>query len=101
MLAFLASGNGVFGFAPMCRIQQAHCRGRLARVVRGAMSDYGTGMDQAAMMESDMLVVVDQNDVLIDGAVVSKRKAHEFTRTTNGTLHIVPFPCLFSMTRTR
>ena len=35
-------------------------------------------MDQKAMMESDMLIVVDQNDVLVDGAVVSKRQAHEF-----------------------
>jgi isopentenyl-diphosphate delta-isomerase len=47
------------------------------RMVR-YMSDYGKEMDQEAMMESDMLVVVDENDVLIDGAVVSKRKAHEF-----------------------
>jgi isopentenyl-diphosphate delta-isomerase len=42
------------------------------------MSGYGEGMDQEAMMESDMLVVVDENDVLVDGAVVSKKRAHEF-----------------------
>lgn len=42
--------------------------------------DYGTGLDQEAMMESDMLVVVDENDVLVEGAVVSKKKAHEFTQ---------------------
>lgn len=42
------------------------------------MSEYGTGMDQEAMMESDMLIVVDQNDVVIDGVVMSKREAHSF-----------------------
>lgn len=46
------------------------------------MSEYGTGMDQDAMMETDMLIAVDRDDVLVDGAVLSKRKAHEFNNDT-------------------
>lgn len=47
---------------------------------RLCMSDYGEGMDQKAMMESDMLVVVDENDVLVNGAIVSKKQAHVFNK---------------------
>jgi isopentenyl-diphosphate delta-isomerase type 1 len=39
---------------------------------------YGNGMDQAAMMESDMLVVVNENDVIVNDIVVSKKQAHMF-----------------------
>jgi isopentenyl-diphosphate delta-isomerase type 1 len=71
----------VAGFAPLQRIRPGHQHhpqplNKLA--VRHMTSDYGEGMDQEAMMESDMLVVVDENDVLVPNAVVSKKKAHEF-----------------------
>lgn len=52
------------------------------------MAEYGSGMDQKAMMESDMLIVVDENDVVIPDVVVSKRKAHEFNDDApRGVLH--------------
>lgn len=75
MFALLLGRTGVAGFGRMCRIEKSFARndGLVCRV-----SDYGKDMDQEAMMESDMLVVVDENDVLVDGAIVSKRKAHEF-----------------------
>lgn len=42
--------------------------------------EYGLGMDQQAMMESDMLVIVDENDCLVDtDAVISKKLAHTFS----------------------
>jgi isopentenyl-diphosphate delta-isomerase type 1 len=44
--------------------------------------DYGTGMDQEAMMESDMLIAVDSNDVLIPNADLSKRGGHSFASDT-------------------
>lgn len=53
-------------------------------------AEYGTNMDQDQMMESDMLIVVDQNDRIVDlqDAVVSKKKAHTFTpETPRGILH--------------
>lgn len=39
---------------------------------------YGEDMDQDALMESDMLVAVDQDDTLIDTVVLSKRQGHTF-----------------------
>jgi len=36
-------------------------------------------MDQQAMMESDLLVTVDENDLLVTDTVVSKKMAHTFT----------------------
>jgi isopentenyl-diphosphate delta-isomerase type 1 len=44
-----------------------------------AAQEYGDGMDQEAMMESDMLIVVDENDVVVNDAVVSKKQAHAFS----------------------
>lgn len=44
-----------------------------------ASVDYGLGMDQQAMMESDMLVTVDENDLFVEDAVVSKKLAHTFS----------------------
>jgi isopentenyl-diphosphate delta-isomerase type 1 len=43
--------------------------------------DYGLGMDQQAMMESDMLVTVDEHDLLVEDSAggVSKKLAHTFT----------------------
>lgn len=41
-------------------------------------TEYGNGMDQAAMMESDMLIVVDENDVIVKNVFVSKKQAHVF-----------------------
>lgn len=56
-------------------------------------TEYGYNMDQQAMMESDMLIVVDENDVLIgtgndnnenenddDDIVISKKQAHSFSK---------------------
>jgi isopentenyl-diphosphate delta-isomerase len=45
-------------------------------------NDYGSGMDQQAMMESDMLIAVDSNDVLVPNADLSKRDGHSFTSAT-------------------
>ena len=53
-------------------------------------AEYGTNMDQDQMMESDMLIVVDQNDKIVDlqNLAVSKKKAHTFTpETPRGILH--------------
>ena len=45
-------------------------------------------MDQNAMMETDMLIVVDQNDVVQNGVIASKKEAHTFgTDSPRGTLH--------------
>ena len=43
-----------------------------------SVQDYGEGMDQAAMMESDMLIVVDENDIVVKDVAVSKKQAHAF-----------------------
>lgn len=53
---------------------------------------YGRGMNQEDMMESDMLVVVDENDVLVvgngGGNGVSKKAAHSFSKDQpRGILH--------------
>lgn len=51
-------------------------------------TEYGTNMDQQALMESDMLVVVDEMDHLIPNAVLSKKEGHCFTSATpRATLH--------------
>jgi len=51
-------------------------------------AEYGRGMDQEAMMESDLLVAVDEHDVVVPGAGVSKRRGHAFSaKTPRGTLH--------------
>lgn len=45
-------------------------------------------MDQNALMETDMLVAVDENDILIPQAVLSKKEGHTFTaETPRATLH--------------
>eukprot|EP00529_Nitzschia_sp_RCC80_P024197 CAMPEP_0113476832 /NCGR_PEP_ID=MMETSP0014_2-20120614/19881_1 /TAXON_ID=2857 /ORGANISM="Nitzschia sp." /LENGTH=450 /DNA_ID=CAMNT_0000369879 /DNA_START=25 /DNA_END=1377 /DNA_ORIENTATION=- /assembly_acc=CAM_ASM_000159 len=53
--------------------------------------EYGTNMNQDQMMESDMLIVVDQNDRIVDlqgDVAISKKKAHTFTpETPRGILH--------------
>jgi len=41
---------------------------------------YGIGMDQNDMMEKDMLIAVNENDVIIPNAQISKKKAHQFNR---------------------
>jgi len=55
-----------------------------------AATNYGEDMDQEAMMESDMLVTVDQNDILIDTSEksTSKKLAHTFNQNQpRGVLH--------------
>jgi isopentenyl-diphosphate delta-isomerase len=45
-------------------------------------------MDQEALMESDQLLAVDANDILISGAALSKRDGHTFDAATpRGVLH--------------
>eukprot|EP00525_Craspedostauros_australis_P009315 CAMPEP_0198127698 /NCGR_PEP_ID=MMETSP1442-20131203/47768_1 /TAXON_ID= /ORGANISM="Craspedostauros australis, Strain CCMP3328" /LENGTH=257 /DNA_ID=CAMNT_0043787723 /DNA_START=519 /DNA_END=1292 /DNA_ORIENTATION=+ len=45
-------------------------------------------MDQEAMMETDMLIVVDENDMLVEGVDCSKKKAHTFGNDSpRGILH--------------
>lgn len=52
------------------------------------MSDYGKGMDQDAMMESDMLIPVDENDNLVPNVNLSKRGGHTFnSESPRATLH--------------
>ena len=52
------------------------------------MSDYGKDMDQDAMMESDMLIAVDENDVLVPNVQLSKRSGHTFgPDSPRATLH--------------
>ena len=56
----------------------------------GASSNYGQDMNQEEMMESDMLVTVDENDILISapGMSTSKKLAHTFTpNQPRGILH--------------
>lgn len=49
---------------------------------------YGADMDQQDMMESDMLVAVDENDILIPHVKLSKRDGHTFgAATPRATLH--------------
>jgi isopentenyl-diphosphate delta-isomerase type 1 len=52
-------------------------------------SQYGVDMDQEAMMESDMLVTVDENDLLVSaGTSTSKKLAHSFNpQQPRGILH--------------
>jgi isopentenyl-diphosphate Delta-isomerase len=51
-------------------------------------SCYGQDMDQDALMETDMLVAVNEKDELIPNAVLSKKEGHTFTSTTpRATLH--------------
>eukprot|EP00977_Amphora_coffeiformis_P023596 scaffold13742_cov157-Amphora_coffeaeformis.AAC.3 len=56
--------------------------------IRRFMSDYGKDMDQDALMESDMLIAVDENDVLIPDVELSKRAGHTFNaETPRAVLH--------------
>lgn len=58
-------------------------RGITSTSIRRSMSsDYGVDMDQEDMMETDMLIAVDSNDILIPGAKLSKRDGHTFTHET-------------------
>ena len=59
------------------------------RMSQSDSNAYGKDMDQDAMMESDMLVTVDQNDMLIDTfGSTSKKEAHTFnTDQPRGILH--------------
>ena len=51
-------------------------------------TDYGADMDQNALMESDMLVAVDENDRIIPNTVLSKKSGHIFNaQTPRATLH--------------
>ena len=71
--------------------QQPRCRcystsstsvGSSAKENSNDTTEYGVGMDQEAMMESDLLIAVDENDVLIPDASLSKRQGHSFTKET-------------------
>lgn len=42
-------------------------------------SSYGTGMDQNALMESDFLIAVNENDEIIPNQSISKKQAHVFS----------------------
>jgi isopentenyl-diphosphate Delta-isomerase len=54
----------------------------------GASTAYGMDMDQNALMETDMLVAVDENDILIPRVNLSKKEGHSFTaETPRATLH--------------
>lgn len=59
------------------------------RMSKSNNNNYGQDMDQEAMMESDMLVAVDQDDILIDtGSSTSKKLAHTFNdKQPRGVLH--------------
>lgn len=61
-----------------------HCisSSRSAIIQPRFLSTYGAEMDQDALMESDMLVAVDENDILIPEAVLSKRGGHTFNEET-------------------
>jgi len=51
-------------------------------------TSYGADMDQNALMESDQLVAVDENDHLIPNVELSKKKGHIFNADTpRATLH--------------
>lgn len=54
----------------------AHVHPRRASLATFA---YGQGMDQQAMMESDFLIAVDENDLIVEGAQLTKRIGHTFT----------------------
>jgi len=52
------------------------------------MSEYGANMDQEALMESDQLVAVDSNDILVPSASLSKKDGHSFSeKTPRALLH--------------
>ncbi|KAL7560012.1 hypothetical protein ACA910_013505 [Epithemia clementina (nom. ined.)] len=49
---------------------------------------YGANMNQEDMMESDQLIVVDQNDILVPNVELSKRAGHTFNANSpRATLH--------------
>lgn len=51
-------------------------------------NSYGIDMDQNTLMETDMLVAVDEKDQLIPQVVLSKKEGHTFTaETPRATLH--------------
>ena len=51
-------------------------------------SDYGIDMDQNTLMETDMLVAVDEQDHLVPNVVLSKKLGHTFNiHTPRATLH--------------
>ena len=52
------------------------------------MNGYGIDMDQNALMETDMLVAVDDHDHLVPNVVLSKKVGHTFNAVTpRATLH--------------
>jgi isopentenyl-diphosphate delta-isomerase type 1 len=49
------------------------------RYTTRAMSTYGSGMSQQAMMESDLLIPVDESDNILPNTNLSKREGHAFS----------------------
>ena len=55
----------------------------------GSDAAYGSGMNQQAMMESDMLITVDAMDRAVPNTDVSKKKAHAFnSNQPRGIAHL-------------
>ncbi len=85
-LALLVSSSSPRGASAFRSSSRTFVSSTCTRLQQAATTmDYGLGMDQQAMMESDMLVTVDENDVLVGGGggdgttVVSKKLAHTFS----------------------
>jgi isopentenyl-diphosphate Delta-isomerase len=72
--ALFPSANAFVDPSPACT---AFFRTR-PRLSSHTPQQYGDGLDQAAMMESDMLIVVNEKDEIVDDVVISKKVAHVF-----------------------
>ncbi|GKY97049.1 isopentenyl-diphosphate delta-isomerase idi1 [Mayamaea pseudoterrestris] len=67
-------------FAPPLRSRTRQWADRL--LIPRYMSTYGEGLSQQAMMESDLLIPVDENDHIVSGMNLSKKEGHSFSATT-------------------
>lgn len=83
-LLFLAMLSSVFRQAKSFQVRMSGSQ----PFSTSAASTYGANMDQSALMETDMLVAVDESDHLIPNTVLSKKEGHTFTtETPRATLH--------------
>lgn len=96
VLIVISSRAFGFGLSPSLPLVRQHTALSLTSKndVNGSPSSstdnnpYGIGMDQTAMMESDILIAVGTNDEIIEGVDVTKKEAHVFSKDQpRGILH--------------
>ena len=92
-MSLLRNRSLIRAFTPSSAFPKSTTTAQMTNSIPTSVSDdsgssYGRDMDQDALMETDMLVAVNERDQLIPNAVLSKKEGHSFTRDTpRATLH--------------